>query len=113
LRLGLALDELITNIIMHGFAGRSCGSIKLVIDYADSILSAELVDDGPPFDPLLAEIEEPHGDIASRKVGGLGVSIVKASVDQIRYERIGGFNCVNMEIYLKAAQAVMIRRHAK
>lgn len=103
LRFALALDELIANIFMHGFAGRNGGSIKLVIDYADGILSADLVDDGPAFDPLLAEIDEPHGDIESRKVGGLGVKLVKASMDRIRYERIGGFNCVNMEVGLNAA----------
>ena len=76
LRFALALDELITNIIMHGFAGRSGGIIRLVIEHADGLLKAELLDDGPPFNPFLAEVEAPDGDIEHRRIGGLGITAI-------------------------------------
>jgi serine/threonine-protein kinase RsbW len=88
---------------MHGFAGKRDGTIRLVVEHADGLLSAELIDDGPPFDPLLAEVEEPDGDIEERKVGGLGLALVKSFMDRICYRRDGGFNRVNMEMKLKAA----------
>lgn len=103
LRFALALDELITNIISHGFAGRDGGTIKLAIEHQDDVLSAELVDDGPPFDPFGAELEAPSGDIEHRKVGGLGIALVKSSMDRLRYRRDGRFNRVNVEMKLKAA----------
>lgn len=103
LRFGLALDELITNIISYGLAGREDGVIRLTIEHRDGVLRAELVDDGPPFDPLNADIEEPTGDIEERRIGGLGIALVKASMDRLGYRRDGGFNRLNMEMNLKAA----------
>lgn len=103
LRFGLALDELITNIISHGLAGREDGTIRLIIEHGDGVLSAELIDDGPPFDPLEADIEAPSGDIEERRIGGLGIALVKASMDRLGYRRDGGFNRLNMEMNLKAA----------
>ena len=100
LRFALALDELITNIIMHGFAGRSGGIIRLVIEHADGLLKAELLDDGPPFNPFLAEVEAPDGDIEHRRIGGLGINLVKISMDRTGYSRDGGFNRVDMEMKL-------------
>jgi serine/threonine-protein kinase RsbW len=103
LRFCLALDELITNVISHGFAGRTGGTIRLIVEHADGALRAELIDDGPPFDPFQATIELPSGDIEHRKIGGLGISIVKASMDSLGYRHDGRFNRVNMEMKLKAA----------
>lgn len=103
LRFALALDELITNIISHGFAGQSGGTIKLAVEHADGVLSAELIDDGPPFDPFKADIEAPAGDIEHRRVGGLGIALVKSAMDRLGYRRDGGFNRVNVEMKLKAA----------
>jgi serine/threonine-protein kinase RsbW len=103
LRFALALDELITNIISHGFAGRSGGTIRLIVEHEDGVLSAELVDDGPPFDPFKAELKLPTGEIEDRKVGGLGIALVKSAMDRLGYRRDGGFNRVNVEMKLKAA----------
>lgn len=103
LRFGLALDELITNIISYGLEGRSDGVITLSIKHAEGVLSAELADNGPAFDPLAAEIEAPSGDIAERRIGGLGLTLVKSLMDRLDYRRDGGFNRLNMEMKLKAA----------
>lgn len=103
LRFGLVLDELITNIISYGLQGRSDGTIQLAIEHANGKLSAELVDDGPPFDPLAAETEMPEGDIEHRQVGGLGLTLVKSFMDRLDYRRVGGFNRLHMEMKLKAA----------
>ncbi len=103
LRFALALDELITNIISHGFAGRSGGTIRLVVEHDDGLLCAELIDDGPPFDPFKAEIKPPSGEIEDRRVGGLGIALVKGAMDRLGYRRDGGFNRVNVEMKLKAA----------
>lgn len=103
LRFGLALDELITNIISHGLAGRDAATIRLTIEHDAGVLRAELHDDGLPFDPLTAEIELPDGDVEDRKIGGLGVALVRRIMDRLDYRREDGFNCLKMEMKLKAA----------
>ena len=103
LRFALALDELITNIISHGFSGCKGGTIRLIVEHRDGVLSAELVDDGPPFDPFAAEVEAPTGDLEHRRIGGLGIALVKNVMDQFGYDRDGGFNRVSVKMKLKMA----------
>ena len=103
LRFGLALDELITNIISYGLAGRGDGVITLAIEHHDGTLRAELDDNGPPFDPLAAETTPPTGDIETREVGGLGLTLVKSFMDRLDYRRVDGFNRLTMEMKVKAA----------
>lgn len=103
LRFGLALDELITNIISYGLAGRNDGTITLKVEHSGGLLKAELSDNGAPFDPFASDIEAPSGDIEHRKVGGLGLTLVKNLMDRVDYRRDGGFNHVTLELKLKAA----------
>lgn len=103
LRFGLALDELITNIVSYGLAGRSDAVITLAIEHRDGALHAELGDNGPPFDPLAAEAAPPSGDIETREVGGLGLTLVKSFMDRLDYRRVDGFNRLTMEMKVKAA----------
>jgi len=103
LRFGLVLDELITNIISYGLAGRSDGRISLAIEHRDGVLHAELADNGPPFDPLAADATPPSGDIETREVGGLGLTIVKSFMDRLDYRRVDGLNRLTMEMNVKAA----------
>ena len=103
LRFGLVLDELITNIISHGLEGRGDGKISLAIEHREGVLHAELADNGPPFDPLAAETVAPEGDIETREVGGLGLTLVKTFMDRLDYRRADGFNRLTMEMKVKAA----------
>ena len=103
LRFGLALDELITNIISYGLAGRNDATITLLVEHSGGMLKAELSDNGAPFDPFASEPEAPSGDIGHRKIGGLGLTLVKNLMDRVDYRRDGGFNHVTLELKLKAA----------
>ncbi|MEI7599162.1 MAG: ATP-binding protein [Aestuariivirga sp.] len=103
LRFGLVLDELITNIISYGLEGRSDGIITLSIEHRDGALHAELADNGPPFDPLATDTKPPVGDIETRDVGGLGLTLVKSFMDRLDYRRVDGLNRLTMEMKVKAA----------
>lgn len=103
LRFGLALDELITNVISYGLAGRSECVIRLLVEHENGILRAELQDDGLPFDPLTADVELPEGDIEDRRIGGLGLTLVRKIMDRLDYRREDGFNRLKMEMNLKVA----------
>ena len=103
LRFCLALDELITNILSYGLAGRVDGVITLTVEHKNGALRAELADNGPHFDPLASEIDVPSASIEDRKLGGLGLTLVKAVMDRLDYRYAGGFNRLDMEMKIQAA----------
>jgi len=94
--LRLAVDEIATNIITHGYeeAGRS-GDIIVSGDLTDSSLSIVLEDAGVPFDPRSRKL--PDGEdlklpLEKRPIGGLGIYLVLKNVDAFNYERVNGRN---------------------
>jgi anti-sigma regulatory factor (Ser/Thr protein kinase) len=102
LRFSLALDELITNVLSYGLAGRSDGEITLFVRYEHDALHAEISDNGPPFDPFSQDLQPPKGSIEERTVGGLGIALVKAVMDKCEYRRDGAINRLNIAMKLSA-----------
>jgi anti-sigma regulatory factor (Ser/Thr protein kinase) len=88
------LEELLLNIVDHG-RPRS-GRIGIRLAPRDAMLRARLVDDGAPFDPFGVELEQHSDDIAERRIGGLGVLLVRRSCDWARYQRRGDENMVEV-----------------
>jgi anti-sigma regulatory factor (Ser/Thr protein kinase) len=93
-RLRLAVDEIATNIVVHGYAeaGRQ-GSIVVSSELDDTELRVQLEDSALPFDPH--EARTPGGldrPLEEREAGGLGVFLALQGVDELRYERAGEGN---------------------
>jgi len=87
--LELAIDEIASNIIRHGFNEIADGAqIILTLDVDADRMSATFVDNAPAFDPLVeAPAPDTTSDIETRAVGGLGVHIVKSLTDTACYEQ--------------------------
>lgn len=83
----LALEELISNVIRHGYDDDRPHDIVLSIRVRESGVELELVDDGREFDPVTAPEVALDVPLAERRVGGLGVHLVRKFVREIRYER--------------------------
>src|SRR5262249_18644 len=92
-RLLVILDELFTNVVVHGYGDQfAAGSIVVALGWTDGRLTINFVDDGPPFDPLVHS--GPHFDAPpeQRPVGGPGIAIVRALADRASYRREGDRN---------------------
>ncbi len=92
----LAVDEIATNIIVHGYeeAGRS-GVLDIRAEMDSRNLTVIIEDDGIPFDPRdskLPSSEDLGKSIENRPIGGLGVFLAFDGVDEFKYERSGGRN---------------------
>jgi serine/threonine-protein kinase RsbW len=88
----VALDELLTNTIDYGFAGRAHGKGEASIEVelrADRV-SLRLTDDGRPFDPFSVPPPPPVPDA----IGGLGIHLVRELMDEVSYQRREGRNVV-------------------
>jgi anti-sigma regulatory factor (Ser/Thr protein kinase) len=93
-RLRLAVDEIATNIITHGYdeAGLA-GEIVMHSGIDDETLTIHLEDTGIVYEPQLDETpDDVNLPLEERKIGGLGVYLAARNVDQLFYERFGKRN---------------------
>src|SRR5215510_709673 len=91
-RLRLAVDEFVTNIIFHGYAG-AAGTVDVRIEMDDRTLCVILEDTGAFFDP--SQVPPPddlHLPAEQRRIGGLGIYLALEGVDDFVYERVGDRN---------------------
>jgi serine/threonine-protein kinase RsbW len=100
-RLRLAVDELATNIIVHGYQESGiAGQLVVRAEPIDEGVVVTLEDTGPAFDPRT--IEMPEADLTlsldERSVGGLGVFLAIKSVDAFDYERRGDRNVTTLTV---------------
>jgi serine/threonine-protein kinase RsbW len=93
-KLRLAVDEIVTNIIVHGYgeSGLS-GDVELQTELDDGSLRIVVSDTAVPFDPKTlpppADMDKP---LEERQIGGLGIFLVYDSVDDFQYEHDGTHN---------------------
>jgi serine/threonine-protein kinase RsbW len=95
-KLCLAVDEIATNIIVHGYeeAGRS-GVLDVRAEMDGRTLTIIMEDDGVPFDPRQSDLpnsEDLSKPLEDRPIGGLGVFLAFDGVDEFEYERSSGRN---------------------
>jgi serine/threonine-protein kinase RsbW len=93
-RLQLAVDEVVTNIVSHGYAEVGIeGVVELETVIDKHTLKICIEDTGPTYDPRQYQRPD-HLDlpIEQRKVGGLGVYLAMNSVDRFIYEQVGKRN---------------------
>ena len=79
-----AVDEAVTNIIVHGYAGRP-GTIEIRVKRAGDSLIVRLRDQAPRFDPTTVPPPDLTLPLEKRRPGGLGVHLVRQFVDQVHY----------------------------
>jgi anti-sigma regulatory factor (Ser/Thr protein kinase) len=96
--LRLALDELITNVVEHGLARHALAARYLVLrlEASGEVVQATIEDNGIPFDPTVAAASEPGGELDDRPIGGLGLHLVRQSIDRMHYRRDGERNVLTI-----------------
>lgn len=90
----VAIDELMTNTVSYGFRGRTGGALGLAVELLPDRLTMTLTDDGAPFDPWVQIAPDTTLSMESRRIGGLGIHLVKQMMDEARYEHRDGRNVV-------------------
>jgi len=92
----LSLDELVTNTIAYGYDDQGPHEIRVRLTLANGRLSAEVEDDGRPFNPLTAPQPDLTSAVEDRPVGGLGIHLVRSLMDHVDYRRESGKNHLMM-----------------
>jgi anti-sigma regulatory factor (Ser/Thr protein kinase) len=93
-RLRLAVDEIATNIIVHGYDEHGqTGDVWIDAELDDTALTLTLEDTSPPFDPRsLGRPDQIDKPIEERPIGGLGVYLTLQNVDKFDYQVVNHRN---------------------
>ena len=84
-QVNLALDELVTNVMLYGYDDGVCGTIEVELGREGESVIAVLSDDGRPFDPFQVKIPDVTLPLEDRTIGGLGVYFVRKLMDEYGY----------------------------
>jgi serine/threonine-protein kinase RsbW len=103
----LCLEELLTNTVSYAYPDGGSHEILVDITADDEALSIEIIDDGVAFDPL-HDAAEPDIDapVETRRVGGLGIHLVKNLMDEVTYRRFDDRNHLSLSKRLAPASSV-------
>ncbi|MFZ5882164.1 MAG: ATP-binding protein [Chloroflexota bacterium] len=82
----LASDEAASNIIEHAYAGISNGTLEVSCEVKDGVMTIILVDHGAPFDPSEIPAPDLTADLSERKIGGLGIYLMRKLMDEVHYK---------------------------
>ncbi|MBR4767750.1 MAG: ATP-binding protein [Lachnospiraceae bacterium] len=97
MQIDLAVEELFVNIAHYAYRPET-GSATIRVERKESPLRIEVtfMDRGVPYDPLKKADPDVSLSAAERQIGGLGIYMVKQSMDDVRYEYRDGQNILTI-----------------
>ena len=104
----VALDEILSNTIAHGFAGREGGAVSIEVELRPDRLCVTLTDNGKPFNPLDVAAPDTGRPVEERQLGGLGIHLARRMVDDVAYQRRGDRNVVTLTKLLAGERSMDI-----
>ena len=98
IQIDIAVEELFINIASYAY-DPEIGIAVVQVTVTDEPLSVEItfIDNGRQYDPLAKEDPDITLPINKRKKGGLGIFMVKKSMDDIHYEYADGKNILTIK----------------
>jgi anti-sigma regulatory factor (Ser/Thr protein kinase) len=82
----LATDEAASNIIEHAYENQPNGVLELSCGMKDGTITIILIDRGESFDPSAIPLPDLKADLSDRKIGGLGIFLMRKLMDEVHYE---------------------------
>jgi serine/threonine-protein kinase RsbW/sigma-B regulation protein RsbU (phosphoserine phosphatase) len=83
----MVFDEMLSNIISYAYHDEDEHDIEIRVELSENRLTVSIVDDGIPFNPIGVEIPDTELSLEERKVGGLGIHLVRNLMDKVSYQR--------------------------
>lgn len=95
MQINVAVDEIASNIVQYS----KSPTITLQIESAKNPFRAKLIfiDSGSPYNPLQKKDPDVTLSAEERQIGGLGIFLVKKTMDKMEYSREGDKNILTIE----------------
>lgn len=94
LQLQLAVEEAVMNTCSYAYQVPP-GEIVVRVHSEKDRFAVELIDEGIPFDPLAAEEPDTKASLEERGIGGLGILLIRRTMDEVHYRREDNHNFSN------------------
>jgi serine/threonine-protein kinase RsbW len=92
----LAVEEALVNVFNYAYPAAT-GDVEVHVNASGKPpLGVEIRDTGAAFNPLSLPEPDLEADVAQRKVGGLGIFLIRRMADQVQYRREGNSNILTL-----------------
>jgi serine/threonine-protein kinase RsbW len=102
--LELALEESLVNIFNHAYPDEQ-GTVRISCRTEKDCLVVGIEDKGVAFSLIDAAVPDLSVDLSNRKIGGLGVHLVRSLMDDVRYRREADRNLLELVVCFQKAGA--------
>ena len=92
----LALEEALANVIMYAYPEGEKGDVTLSAHVENNAIYMKISDVGIPFNPLEQKEADLNVSLEERKIGGLGIHLIKEIMDELAYMYQDGQNVLKM-----------------
>jgi len=102
MRFNLVMEEAVSNVILYAYPRSENQEINILMSYDENpgtgghILKIVIRDTGMEFDPTRQSSPDLEQSLEERRIGGLGIYLIKNYMDTVTYQRIDGFNVLSM-----------------
>ena len=102
MQINVAVEEIFVNIAHYAYApDTGSATIRVAVDGDPAVARIMFLDSGVPYNPLEKTDPDVTSSLAERQIGGLGIYLVKKTMDQVLYEYSEGQNILTLEKKLK------------
>ena len=98
MQINIAIDELFSNIAHYAYQP-SVGDATVRVEMTEEPRRVVItfIDRGVPYDPLAKKDPDISLSAEEREIGGLGIFMVKKSMDEMSYEYVDGQNVLKIK----------------
>ncbi len=97
MQIDIAIDELFGNIAHYAYpSDGGTATVRVELEETPSAVRITFIDSGVPYDPLKKEDPDVSLSAQERTSGGLGIFLVKKSMDDMQYEYRDGQNILEI-----------------
>ena len=97
MQIDLAVEEIFVNIANYAYNPETGpATVRVEVKPDGSVVSITFIDRGVPYDPLAKADPDISCTADERQIGGLGIFLVKKTMDDVRYEYVNGSNILTI-----------------
>ena len=98
MQINVSVEEIFVNIAHYAYTpGIGEATIRVELSRKPSGVEITFIDRGVPYDPLAKPDPDVTLSAKDRKIGGLGIFMVKKSMDEVKYEYLDGCNVLTIK----------------